>query len=54
MQSLINWFKGLTQTNQLIVLGIPLLILFYFIASPYENCMRENRDIYYCNGVTKW
>ena len=54
MQPLLDWFKGLTQTNQIIVAGIPLAILFYLIVSPYQNCMRERDNIYYCSEVTKW
>ena len=46
-----------------IVLVIAVIgVGFYYIASPYENCMRENSGYgvrisdtrYQCNGMSNW
>ena len=39
----------------IIAAGIVILIL-YFIISPYQICMRDNpeRTSYYCQGRTSW
>ena len=53
--NLATWFKGLSATNQRLIIAIPVLVALYYVMSPYQNCMSEGRmSSYGCAEVTSW
>ena len=54
MGRIVSWFKGLSATNQRLIIGIPVLISLYYLMSPYENCRRTGLPIEMCKERTHW
>jgi len=38
--------------DKLIIIGV--LLIIYFVISPYQNCMRTNATVHYCGQYTNW
>jgi len=49
-----EWFKGLSATNQRLVIAVAVVIGLYYLMSPYQNCMRADNSSGYCIRATSW
>lgn len=38
--------------EKLIIIGV--LLIIYFVISPYQNCLRSGANVHYCGQYTRW
>ena len=47
-------WASLDSTAKAILIGGKVVLILYFIMSPYQNCKRDGRSGSYCIRMTSW
>ena len=54
MDKIKAFWANLDSTAKAILLGGAVILILYFIMSPYQNCKRDGRSGSFCISNTSW